>query len=121
MLPSNMFGDILSNEASMPAGPLGVLPSASLGNGVFGLYEPAHGSAPDIADLRTADPLGTILSTSMLLRHSLALDEEATAVERAVDQVLEAGYRTADLNDSARKTVGIAEIGDRVAAALETP
>lgn len=97
ILADNMFGDILSDEASVLAGSLGMLPSASLGSGRFGLYEPIHGSAPDIAGLGKANPTGTILSAALLLRYSLGLDNEALAVERAVEATLEAGARTADI------------------------
>ncbi|MCC6615627.1 MAG: 3-isopropylmalate dehydrogenase [Anaerolineae bacterium] len=97
LLASNMFGDILSDEASVLAGSLGMLPSASLGEGRFGLYEPVHGSAPDIAGQGKANPIGTILSAAMLLRYSLALEDEARAVEAAVDAVLASGARTADI------------------------
>ncbi|MCA9906257.1 MAG: 3-isopropylmalate dehydrogenase, partial [Anaerolineae bacterium] len=97
LLASNMFGDILSDEASVLAGSLGMLPSASLGEGRFGLYEPVHGSAPDIAGQGKANPIGTILSAAMLLRYSLALEDEARAVETAVDKVLASGARTADI------------------------
>ncbi len=97
LLASNMFGDILSDEASVLAGSLGMLPSASLGDGRFGLYEPVHGSAPDIAGQGKANPIGTILSAAMLLRYSLALEDEARAVEAAVDKVLASGARTADI------------------------
>lgn len=97
LLTENMFGDILTDEASMLAGSLGVLPSASLGDGRRGLYEPIHGSAPDIAGRGIANPLGAILSAALLLRHSLGLDAEALAIERAVSRALDAGARTADL------------------------
>jgi 3-isopropylmalate dehydrogenase len=97
LVASNMFGDILSDEASVLAGSLGMLPSASLADGRFGLYEPVHGSAPDIAGQGKANPIGTILSAAMLLRYSLALETEARAVERAVDAALAAGARTADI------------------------
>ncbi len=94
---SNMFGDILSDEASVLAGSLGMLPSASLGASKFGLYEPVHGSAPDIAGQGKANPTGTILSSAMLLRYSLGLEDEAKAVENAVEQTLASGARTADI------------------------
>ncbi len=97
LLTENMFGDILTDEASMLAGSLGVLPSAALGDGSRGLYEPIHGSAPDIAGRGIANPIGTILSAALLLRHSLGLDTEARAIERAVSEALEAGARTADI------------------------
>jgi len=116
LLTPNMFGDILSDEASMLAGSLGMLPSASLGDGRPGVYEPVHGSAPDIAGRGIANPIGTILSVGMLLRHSLDLQHEAVAVERAVDRVLAEGVRTPDLAGPSRSTVGTAEMGDRIAA-----
>lgn len=115
----NMFGDILSDEASMLAGSLGMLPSASLGSGPPGLYEPIHGSAPDIAGRGIANPLATILSTAMLLRSSLGLIDEADAVERAVESVLADGQRTADLAAPGGPSVGTRAMGDLVVAALE--
>jgi 3-isopropylmalate dehydrogenase len=113
IVTANMFGDILTDEASMLAGSLGLLPSASLGEGTFGLYEPVHGSAPDIAGQGIANPLATILSAAMLLRHSLGLEAEAQAVEQAVEEVLAAGYRTADLGPGQR--VGTEQMGELVA------
>src|SRR5690606_27838430 len=97
IVASNMFGDILSDEASVLAGSLGMLPSASLGAGHIGLYEPVHGSAPDIAGQGKANPTGAILSAAMLLRYSLGLEAEAQAVERAVEQTLGSGAYTADI------------------------
>ncbi len=97
VVTGNMFGDILTDEASMLPGSLGMLPSASLGDGGPGLYEPIHGSAPDLAGKGIANPLATILASAMLLRHSLALEDEAAAVEAAVAQVLSDGLRTADI------------------------
>jgi 3-isopropylmalate dehydrogenase len=102
IVTENMFGDILTDEASVLAGSLGLLPSASLGEGKRGLYEPIHGSAPDIAGKGIANPLGTIASTAMLLRHSLGLEEEARTVERAVDAAIAAGARTADMGGPER-------------------
>jgi len=98
VVTSNMFGDILSDEASVLAGSLGMLPSASLGEGTLGVYEPVHGSAPDIAGKGIANPIGAILSAAMLLRHSMGLEREARQVERAVEQCLAGGLRTADLH-----------------------
>ena len=118
LLAPNMFGDILSDEASMLTGSLGMLPSASLGEGDCGLYEPIHGSAPDIAGRGIANPIGTILSVALLLRHSLGLTEEAVAVERAVDRVLDGGHRTPDLAASSSSAIGTMEMGDRVAKAV---
>lgn len=100
IVTENMFGDILTDEAAVLAGSLGMLPSASLSGAKLGLYEPIHGSAPDIAGKGLANPVGTILSTAMLLRHSLGLNTEALAVERAVDQAISDGARTADLGGS---------------------
>jgi len=116
----NMFGDILSDEASMLAGSLGMLPSASLGSEPPGLYEPIHGSAPDIAGQGLANPLATILSAAMLLRSGLGLLEEADAVEGAVEAVLAAGHRTADLARAGQPSVSTSAMGDLVVAALET-
>ncbi|MCA9965616.1 MAG: 3-isopropylmalate dehydrogenase [Anaerolineales bacterium] len=119
VVTGNLFGDILSDEASMITGSLGMLPSASLGlPGTPGLYEPIHGSAPDIAGKGIANPLATILSAAMMLRSSLDLDEEATAMETAVSQVLAAGHRTADIAKSGEKTVGTTTMGDLVIEAL---
>jgi 3-isopropylmalate dehydrogenase len=97
IVTENMFGDILTDEASVLAGSMGMLPSASLGDGNTGLYEPIHGSAPDIAGRGIANPIGTILSTALLLRYSLHLDLEAARIEAAVDQTISAGLRTTDL------------------------
>ena len=116
MLTPNMFGDILSDEASMLTGSLGMLPSASLGTGKLGVYEPVHGSAPDIAGQGIANPIGMILSVGLLLRHSLDLHDEAVTVERAVDRVLDDGYRTQDVADPAHQPVGTSDMGDQIAA-----
>ena len=97
VVTSNMFGDILSDEASQITGSIGMLPSASLGEGTRGMYEPIHGSAPDIAGQNIANPVATILSAAMMLRYSFNLDQEAQAIEDAVDAYMNAGYRTADL------------------------
>ena len=118
LLTPNLFGDILSDEASMLTGSLGMLPSASLGDGGGGLYEPIHGSAPDIAGQGIANPIGTILSVALLLRHSLGLTDAAAAVERAVDRVLDAGHRTPDLASSSGSAIGTTEMGNRVATAV---
>jgi 3-isopropylmalate dehydrogenase len=118
LLTENMFGDILTDEASMLAGSLGLLPSASLGNGPVGLYEPIHGSAPDIAGRGTANPYGAILSAAMLLRHSLGLEAEAQAVERAVAAAVARGIRTADIAAAGATTVGSRAAGDAVIAGL---
>jgi len=120
VLTGNMFGDILTDEASVLAGSLGMLPSASLGSGRFGLFEPIHGSAPDIAGKGVANPMGTLLSTAMLLRHSLGLEEEASAVEGAVATALARGFRTPDLGGGAPSaTSSTREVGGAVLAALE--
>lgn len=117
ILTNNIFGDILSDEASTLGGSIGLLPSASLGDGT-GLYEPIHGSAPDIAGQGIANPLGTILSAAMLLRYSLQQEAAAKAVEEAVDAVLDQGYRTPDLAAPGLKKVSTQEMGQLVAAAL---
>jgi len=118
LLTENMFGDILTDEASMIAGSLGLLPSASLGEGTNGLYEPIHGSAPDIAGRGIANPYGTILSAAMLLRYSLALETEAAAVESAVEDAVSAGVRTADIAQAGKATVGSREAGTAVVERL---
>lgn len=116
MVTENMFGDILSDEASMITGSIGTVPSASLGQGSRGLYEPIHGSAPDIAGQDMANPVGTILSAAMLLRHSLGLPAEAEAVEKAVDAALCVGLRTADIMSEGGTRVGCAEMAAKIAA-----
>jgi 3-isopropylmalate dehydrogenase len=118
VLTENMFGDILTDEASMIAGSLGLLPSASLGEGSNGLYEPIHGSAPDIAGRGIANPFGTILSAALLLRYSLGLETEAAAVERAVEDVVSAGVRTADIAAPGQTAVGSREAGSAVVERL---
>jgi 3-isopropylmalate dehydrogenase len=124
IVTGNMFGDIITDEASMLAGSMGMLASASLGDGSAGVYEPIHGSAPDIAGKSIANPLATILSTALLLRYALSLQEEARAVESAVQTVLEKGYRTPDIagtsgDPASIKRVNTPEMGDAVVAALE--
>ena len=114
----NMFGDILTDEASMLAGSMGMLPSASLGEGTLGMYEPIHGSAPSHAGKDDANPIATILSVAMLLRYSLGLEEEATAIEAAVDQVLAEGKRTYDIAEPGMPVIGTAAMGDAIVAAL---
>jgi 3-isopropylmalate dehydrogenase len=124
VVSENLFGDILTDEASMLAGSMGMLPSASLGDVSnshdlpLGLYEPIHGSAPDIAGQGIANPLAAILSIAMLLRHSLGLEKEASAVEAAVDAVLNEGVRTGDIAHTGTETVGTVVMGDLVATAL---
>ncbi|HVH42079.1 MAG TPA: 3-isopropylmalate dehydrogenase [Labilithrix sp.] len=119
IVTENMFGDILTDEAAVLAGSLGLLPSASLGEGSRGLYEPIHGSAPDIAGKGIANPIGTILSAALLLRHSLDAKAEADAIERAVGAVIASGARTADMVGSRdAKTVSTSEMSDRICAAI---
>ena len=115
ILTDNMFGDILSDEASMVTGSIGMLSSASLNETSFGLYEPSHGSAPDIAGKGIANPIATILSAAMLLRYSLNLDKEADAVETAVQAVLKEGYRTGDIMSEGCTQVGTVQMGDLIA------
>ena len=115
ILTENMFGDILSDEASMVTGSIGMLSSASLNDTKFGLYEPSHGSAPDIAGQGIANPIATILSAAMMLRFSFDLDKEADAVEAAVKQVLRDGYRTVDIMSEGMTQVGTTKMGDLIA------
>ena len=114
---SNMFGDILSDEASQITGSIGMLPSASLGDGTRGMYEPIHGSAPDIAGQNKANPIATILSVAMMLRYSFSLMEEADCIEQAVEKVLNAGWRTADLGGG-EASLGTVEMTDRILAEI---
>ena len=119
IVTSNIFGDILSDEASQITGSIGMLPSASLTEGNFGMYEPVHGSAPDIAGTGKANPIATILSAAMMLRYSLGLGKEADAIEAVVSEFLKAGYRTADLQASPEhKAVSTAEAGDLIAGMI---
>ena len=118
IVTGNMFGDIITDEASMLAGSMGMLASASLGAGTAGLYEPIHGSAPDITGMGIANPLATILSVALLLRYSFGLGEEADAVEKAVTGVLEAGYRTKDIFTEGTKLVNTEEMGKSVVEVL---
>ena len=124
IVTENMFGDILTDEASMLAGSMGMLPSASLagvpkaGERTFGMYEPIHGSAPSRAGQNIANPIAMILSVAMMLRYSLALIEEAEAIERAVNEVLEEGYRTYDIMEESKKRVGTREMGDLIVGKL---
>ena len=115
VLTENMFGDILSDEASMITGSIGMLSSASLGAGRLGLYEPSHGAAPDIAGQDKANPIATILSAAMMLRHSFDLDKEAAAVEAAVKSVISEGYRTVDIMADGMKQVSTTQMGDLIA------
>ena len=119
VVTGNMFGDILSDEASMLTGSIGMLPSASLNKDNFGLYEPSHGSAPDIAGKGVANPLATILSAAMMLRFSLNQAPAASLVEQAVQQVLSNGLRTADIYSSGTQKVSTSEMGEAVAKALK--
>jgi 3-isopropylmalate dehydrogenase len=124
IVTENLFGDILTDEASMLAGSMGMLPSASLGDILnsrhlpMGLYEPIHGSAPDIAGQAISNPLATILSAAMLLRHSLGLEQEAASIERAVDAVLNEGVRTPDVANTGSEVVGTQVMGDLVVQKL---
>ncbi len=120
IVTENMFGDILSDEASMLTGSIGMMPSASLSSGTLGMYEPIHGSAPDIAGQNIANPLGTILSAAMMLRYSFNMPQEADEIEAAVDAVLNDGYRTVDIagNDENVKKVTCSEMGDLVCAKI---
>lgn len=119
ILTENMFGDILSDEASMVTGSIGMLASASLNDSKFGLYEPSHGSAPDIAGKNMANPIATILSAAMMLRYSFDLDQEARAVETAVKEVLKEGYRTVDIMSQGCKQVTCTEMGDLLAEKIK--
>ncbi len=118
VVTENMFGDILSDEASMITGSIGMIPSSSLGEGTRGLYEPIHGSAPDIAGQDKANPIGTILSAAMMLKYSFDMDEEAAAIEAAVHKVLDAGKRTGDSMAEGCSLVSCSEMGSAIAAAL---
>lgn len=119
IVTSNIFGDILSDEASQITGSIGMLPSASLGEGAFGMYEPIHGSAPDIAGQNIANPIATILSTAMMLRYTFKLDEEASAIEGAVTKVLDSGSRTADIATEGVKPIGTLQMGELIRSALK--
>ena len=125
IVTENMFGDILTDEASMIAGSMGMLPSASLSTrqteyGTFGMYEPIHGSAPDIVGQEKANPIAAILSAAMLLRHSLTLEQEASAIEQAVEQVINAGYRTEDLREEGKTILKTREMGQHIIDALSS-
>jgi len=119
VVTENMFGDILTDEAAVLAGSLGLLPSASLGDGKKGLYEPIHGSAPDIAGRGVANPIGAILSAALLLRHSLGLLAEARTIEVAVEQAIIGGARTADIRTSNRAAFSTSQMGERIRACLD--
>lgn len=116
VVTENMFGDILSDEASMLTGSIGMMPSASLSEGTLGMYEPIHGSAPDIAGQNLANPIGTIMSAAMMLRYSFNMPTEADAIEAAVNKALDDGYRTADIYKDGFTKVGCSEMGSIIAA-----
>jgi len=118
MVTSNMFGDILSDEASQVTGSIGMLPSASLGEGAFGMYEPIHGSAPDIAGKNFANPIATILSMAMMLRYSFGLNDAADTIEKAVTSVLDKGHRTPDIVSNGSQVVGTNEMGDLIVSEI---
>ena len=119
ILTENMFGDILSDEASEITGSIGMLSSASLSETSLGLYEPSHGSAPDIAGMNQANPIATILSAAMMLRYSLNLDKEADAIEAAVKAVLKKGFRTVDIMSEGCTQLGCKEMGDAIVAEIQ--
>ena len=114
ILTENMFGDILSDEASMLTGSIGMLSSASLREDQLGMYEPSHGSAPDIAGKDIANPIATILSAAMMLRYSFDMDEEANAIEKAVEKVIEKGYRTVDIMSEGKQQVTCSRMGQLI-------
>jgi len=118
IVTSNLFGDILSDEASVITGSIGLLPSASLNESGFGLYEPVHGSAPDIAGKNLANPLATILSAAMMLKYSFEMAEESSSIEKAVKKILASGYRTADISTYNTRVVGTEEMGDLIVKEL---
>jgi len=119
IVTENMFGDILSDEASMITGSIGMLPSASLGDNNFGMYEPIHGSAPDIAGLGKANPIATIISASMMLKYTFGLTKEAAAIEKAVKKALKDGYRTADIAKEGEKIVNTQEMGKAITDSIQ--
>jgi 3-isopropylmalate dehydrogenase len=118
IVTENMFGDILSDEAAMLTGSIGMLSSASLGEGSFGLYEPVHGSAPDIAGQGIANPIATILSVALMFRLTFGYHDAAAAIERAVKEVLDAGHRTGDIAVDKSKAIGTTAMGDLIVAAI---
>ncbi|TLD80449.1 3-isopropylmalate dehydrogenase [Helicobacter sp. MIT 05-5293] len=118
ILTENMFGDILSDEASMITGTIGTIPSSSLGEGTLGLYEPIHGSAPDIANQDKANPIGMILSAALMLDYSFGMKAESQAIQKAVEKILDAGYRTGDMMDAHSKLVGTQAMGTLISEAL---
>ena len=121
IVTNNIFGDILSDEASMITGSIGMLPSASLGEGNFGMYEPVHGSAPDIAGSGKANPIATILSAAMMLRYTFNLSQEADVVEKAVKNVLAAGHRTADIYTEGTFLVTTEQMGNLIVEEVKNP
>lgn len=118
IVTENMFGDILSDEAAMLTGSIGMLASASLGEGSFGLYEPVHGSAPDIAGKGVANPIATILSVALMFKLTFGYEEAGEKIEQAVRKVLNAGYRTGDLAQGAEEAVGTGKMGDLIVEAM---
>ncbi|MCL2375441.1 MAG: 3-isopropylmalate dehydrogenase [Firmicutes bacterium] len=118
IVTENMFGDILSDEASALVGSLGLMPSSSIGTGKFGLYEPISGSAPDIAGKEIANPIGAILSAAMMLRHSFGLEEEAVAIENAVESALSKGFKTADIVSGKESPISTSEMGEKIVQEL---
>ena len=120
IVTNNIFGDILSDEAGMLTGSLGMLPSASIGDGNIGLYEPIHGSAPDIAGKDIANPLASIMSIAMMLEYSFDMKEAAQDIYKAVEDVLDRGYRTADIMEDGKIQVGTDQMGDLIAEAIES-
>ena len=118
IVTENLFGDILSDEASMITGSIGMIPSSSLGEGTRGLYEPIHGSAPDIAGQNKANPIATILSVAMMLKYSFDMEAESADIENAVEAVLREGYRTGDIMDEGGVLLGCREMGDKIISKL---
>ena len=118
VVTENMFGDILSDEASMITGSIGLIPSSSLGVGSRGMYEPIHGSAPDIAGMNIANPIGTILSAAMMLKYSFEMEAESQAIEDAVNAVLNEGYRTADIYTEGKIKLTCSAMGDKIVSKL---
>lgn len=119
VVTENMFGDILSDESSMITGSIGLMPSSSLGESTRGLYEPIHGSAPDIANMNIANPIGTILSAAMMLRYSFDMDKEAIEIEQAVDKVLDDNYRTVDIMKDGMKQLSCSDMGDIIVSYIK--
>ena len=120
IVTENMFGDILSDEASMITGSIGMIPSSSLGEGTRGLYEPIHGSAPDIAGMDKVNPIACILSAAMMMRYSFDAEKEAQCIEQAVHKVLDQGYRTFDIYSEGCHLIGCKEMGERICEAIKS-